>query len=193
VVPRSVEGLPEEMQVTPSTSRTAEVLGKYLHYSPSKIDHLIRGYAAGLGRNATDIIDRWLGDPRTRPEVPMAERIPVLKGLIAKEPRGYGSSSVEAFSRLWEDMDKNYRGLKTLYDRGDMDALAERVKANRRQVGFYEDAKQIRRFLSQVRKEMQAVQASDLTPHEKKAVLDRMGDAMTQVTRNFLRAYYGQK
>ena len=123
----------------------------------------------------------------------MAERIPVLKGLIAKEPRGYGSSSVEAFSRLWEDMDKNYRGLKTLYDRGDMDSLAERVKANRRQVGFYEDAKQIRRFLSQVRKEMQAVQASDLTPHEKKAVLDRMGDAMTQVTRNFLRAYYGQK
>jgi hypothetical protein len=194
VVPRSVEGLPDEMQVTPTTSKTAEKVGKYLHYSPAKIDHLVRGYTAGLGKTAVGIADRWLGDERVRPSKSMAERIPVVKGLVAKEPVGYGSASVEAFYQLWEGMEKNYRGLKTLDEQGDRAALVKRARENQSLIRFYEDAKEIRKFLTGTRRDLQEIQATnELSPDQKKEVMDRIGKAMTTVTGNFLKAYYAKR
>lgn len=194
VVPRSLEGLPPEMQSTPNTSKTAEVVGKYLKVAPVQVDHLIRGYFAGMGRTATDIADRWLGDSKVDPAKPIEQRIPVVKGLVAREPVGYGSASVEAFFKVWDGMSQNYRGLKTLDEQGRMDEAVKRARNDPRLIQYYEDAKGIRKFLTEAGQDLKAVQASqELSPEQKKELIDRIGQAMTTVTGNFLKVYYAKR
>lgn len=49
IVPRGLEGRPDEEQHTPYTSGAAKGLGKLMGWSPLRIDHAIRGIFGGLG------------------------------------------------------------------------------------------------------------------------------------------------
>jgi hypothetical protein len=60
IVPMRDQDLLPEEQYGVSTSLTARTIGKYTNYSPYKVDNLIRGYGAGLGKYATSGMDKAL-------------------------------------------------------------------------------------------------------------------------------------
>jgi GGDEF domain-containing protein len=60
IVPRQLEGKPPEKQVGRKTSGVARLIGKATGAAPLQVDHLIRGYTAGVGQQAVNGIDRLL-------------------------------------------------------------------------------------------------------------------------------------
>jgi len=103
IVSQSMQSLPTELQAGPQTSQVAQLIGKATGTSPLKIDNLVRGYGAGLGRYGTDGID-WIlvkTNLRDAPEPPerMLRELPGFRAFVGSP---YAAS---------EDLDRFYRGL----------------------------------------------------------------------------------
>lgn len=95
IVPKSLEGLPPELQFTDQNSLTAKRIGRALNVSPMKVDHAVSGLFGTLGKQATHQgVDRalsWMtGESRTARETYPGAR------FIAT-PAGTQSQAVENF------------------------------------------------------------------------------------------------
>ena len=192
VVSQAYENLPDEMQSSPTTSKTAQVLGEALGYSPIKIDHLIRGYGAGLGVEATKLVDLLIGDERVKPSKNWYEKTPVVKAMVHDAPKGFQSASVRAFYTLWDDMDKKYRGIKKLVESESPRAKGY-ARANRESLSQYAEAKAVYGALSELNKARRSIMENDrITPGKKRALLDKVENAMTDVARKFLKRRYNK-
>ena len=55
-----MEGLSPELQVKPTTSGSARLIGKAIDKSPIKVEEFIKGSAGGLGMQGLNLIDRVL-------------------------------------------------------------------------------------------------------------------------------------
>jgi hypothetical protein len=108
IVPRSKEDLKPVMQYGPQTSETIRLLSEQMNKvpyldkiaSPAKIQHLILGYTAGLGRlglEGTDQIVRELGMIDVRPEPSMKlEDVPGIRAFMQRMPSA-NTRSIEQF------------------------------------------------------------------------------------------------
>lgn len=107
IVPKSLEGMPPELQFTEQNSVTAKRIGKAIGVSPMKIDHAVGGLTGTLGRQTThhgvDRVLSWMtGEPRTARETYPGAR------FIAT-PAGTQSQAIENF---YEELDKLRREKK---------------------------------------------------------------------------------
>jgi hypothetical protein len=93
IVPPGVEGEEPWRQSAPGTGETARVVGEAVNVSPAKLEHLITGYTAGLGRQALRGTDAAVRAAReAMGKGPMRYAPPEQKGL-------YGAPVISTFFR----------------------------------------------------------------------------------------------
>jgi hypothetical protein len=105
IVSQTKEALPPAQQVNTYTSEVAKIVGQVLNYSPAKIDNLMFGYTAGLGRYAVSAMDTILKgtgivNVPTAPAMNL-EDSPVIKAFMVREPVGSQSESVNRIYDLY--------------------------------------------------------------------------------------------
>jgi len=116
VVPASREALPPEAQYTGYTSETAKKLGEIFNYPPAKIDNIFSGYFAGLGRHATDQLDKILRGTGISPDIPQPTKTladkPVIRAFVIRRPIGSASESVNRFYETLKEYTGHERMMK---------------------------------------------------------------------------------
>jgi len=126
IVPRAVEDAPVEFQYSGQTSEAAKALGKWVNYSPAKIDNIFRGYTGTLGRYVTDTIDPILKNTGVTYNIPdpslEISDMPVLRSFFARDPYGSGSVSVDKFYRELEKFEGMEKLFRVHLERGGMQA-----------------------------------------------------------------------
>ena len=187
IVPDSLEALPAFAQYTSYTSETAKSIGKWLSYSPAKIDNLISGYFAGLGRYATEIIDKATAaiggkEAPPAPPAPTAADLPIIKAFVVRDPVTASSESLNRFYIQAEEA----RAARNYYNdliQGNKKEESQKWYADHMAEialsPFYED---MRRTLATMRRlQNLARDSKTLTPEEKRTRIDELGAKMTEL------------
>ncbi|NNU85347.1 4'-phosphopantetheinyl transferase [Geobacillus sp. BMUD] len=176
IVPQRDQDLLPEDQYGVSTSLTARTLGKVLNYSPYKIDNLIRGYGAGLGRYATAGLDKVLekagAGKMPPPEAKKWSEWPIINAFTVDSTGGG-----RVMNEFYETLDRMNKEAKSAEKNGRKYAKEEQLKKLRR----------TSREISEIRSKYREVQGSyELTPEEKRKKLDEYDKKMRELARKAL-------
>jgi len=171
IVPQYLSGLAGESQVLSSTSEVAKLASEFAPFdlSPIKMDHLIRGYTGTIGSYVLALSDLALksetltGDKtKLLPARPIYDS-PLLRRFFTRE---FGAGRTEEFYDMAGYVDEVYKTYRKL--RVDRPEQAERYIAGREYLlPMYREQAEIRRGLSRLRKEEQAIRRMDISPEEK--------------------------
>jgi hypothetical protein len=170
----SQQKLPPEMRMNPNTSLVARKAGEYLGASPLKIDHLIRGYTAGLGKYGTDSAD-WLLVQNRLIDIPtppkkLPHEYPVVRAFV-KSPYA-APRQVGQFYRAQKIVTQRIEAFRALGAHSGTKAQKSLWKADKELVMFYaaevprtgksraDMLQDVRRRMSEVNKAMLNVQMS---------------------------------
>lgn len=171
VVPRRDEDLLPEDQYGNGTSLTARSIGKAINYSPYKVDNVIRGYAAGLGKYATagtDAILKATGAGNTPPEE--AKKISELPVINAFTVNYSGGKTVDDFYQRLDEMSRVEAS----------NAKNKVIDDQAKQVS--DDFQRTNREIGKLRAQMRDVQGSyEIPPKEKRARIDDLDNQITQL------------
>jgi len=174
VVPASEAGRAPEFQYGAYTSEVAKLLGKKLKLSPRRIDALIQGYTAGVGRHVIRAVDELLyltgvADRKLRPKGTIQD-IPVLGDIIATSG-AYGSASVDRFYK-----DLNRAEVLAAREQSYLERGQTPPKLSAKDQALLWDLEYMRslqRELAGVRSIMREIhESADYTPEEKRKLLD---------------------
>lgn len=187
IVPDSLEGLPAFAQYTTYTSETAKSIGKWLSYSPAKVDNLINGYFAGLGRYAVSLIDKATAlakgeEAAAEPPAATLSDLPIIKAFVVRDPV---SSSSESLNRFYIKAEtaraaKNY--YNDLLQGGKKDEAKEWYADHIGEIAlstYYENTRQNLATLRLLQN--QARDSKTLTPEQKRERIDEIGRMMTDL------------
>jgi hypothetical protein len=190
IVSQSAERLPKELQANRYTSETAKEVGKLIKQSPAKIENMIIGYTAGLGRYALDASDQLLkslgvATPPSEPEKTLSD-LPFLRAFVAREPIGSGSESVNKFYDLYAEANQTKAAVTEMAGKGLNDDAVQYMKDH--PAGFYtKGLNKVARTFSELRNRRDAIlDSKDLTPEQKKRALDALDKVMTEIARQTL-------
>ena len=167
------------------TSETAKKLGRLLGMSPIKIENMVSGYTGSMGRLTLDLLDKFQGSPSKLPTT--MENAPIVRGLIAREPIGSNSESVNKFYENYDYITKRYNTINELFKRGN----EKRAMELRKQYPEItpEANKQVlqgAKFLSEKRKEINKILDNENIPSQVKTQMIRnISIEMTQRTKLF--------
>ena len=177
VVPRRDQDLLPEDQFGVSTSLTARVIGKAANYSPYKIDNLVRGYGAGLGRYTTDGIDKVLEKTGTSSRPPAEEKknseLPVINAFTV-DSTGGGQIMEDFYKKFDEVTAKAKSGEKNNNVDGHIVFAEKRLQTASKSIG-------------KLRKAYRDIQGSfKLTPKQKREQMDKLDLQMNNIAKNTL-------
>jgi hypothetical protein len=176
VVPYRDQDLLPADQYGVSTSLTARTLGKALDYSPYKIDNLIRGYGAGLGRYATSGLDQLLerlGAGKMPPqEAKKWSELPVINAFTVNTTGGG-----KVMNEFYDTLDKMNREAKS----------AMKNEQPYEKEGQLKILRSASRQISEIREQYRKVQESyEMSPEEKRKKLDEYDRKMRELARKAL-------
>jgi hypothetical protein len=176
IVPRRDQDLLPQDQYGVSTSLTARTVGNLTKTSPYKVDNMIRGYGAGLGKYATAGLDKIL-EKAGAGELPPQEakkwsELPVVNAFTVDSTGG---------GQVMNDF----------YDT--LDRLRKENNSAKRNEAEYERSEEYKYLnkasseISKLRNEYRQIQGSyDLSPKEKRNQLDELDSQMNQLAREAL-------
>lgn len=153
----------------------------------TKIENLIYGYTAGLGKYAiaaSDKLLKGLGIVSPPPEpAKTAADIPFIRAFVAREPIGSGSESVNKFYEYYEEANQTKAAVTEMAEKGMEQEAVEYLKKH--PSGFYtKGLNKVVRTFSELRKKRDAIfESRDLTPEQKKAALDALDKVMTETAK----------
>jgi hypothetical protein len=177
------------------TSETMKRLGGATGISPAKLEHLYTGYTAGLGRIPLSATDKFLFNPPTRPSE--VSNVPLLRGMITREPTGFGSKSVTDFYDLKDKVNKAFATFKVL-DEGKKKAFIQNHQNEFRQfTELDKNGNEVKVSLntlinrkaddlSDLRKTREKILNSSLPIDEKKKRFESIDQRVLDLTRNFM-------
>lgn len=183
IVSPSLENLPNADQYTNTTSETSKLIGEAINYSPAKIDNLLYGYFAGLGRHTVDAADAILKgtgivNSVTEPAKTKAD-IPVLKAFVVRDPAGSSSNSVNDFYENRTEATKFYNKYKNLLEEGRADEAREYL-VDHPEIKLYKPYNQISSQISDLRQlSNQVYESETLTAEEKRVKIDELNRLIT--------------
>jgi hypothetical protein len=154
IVSQSMQALPTELQAGPQTSQVAQMIGKATGASPLKIDNLVRGYGAGLGRYTTDSIDWFLVKTNLRdlPEPPakMLRERPLLRAFVGS-PYSAGAE-LERFYRGVDLAEKRLRAFSYFGKEISSDDEKRWWEKNRNEIVYYDQKRGERSIMTELRR-----------------------------------------
>lgn len=160
IVPQHEQNWSPDQQFGPYTSEAARFVGRQLNVSPRKVDNLIQGYTASMGKMVSSGIDYAAGKYENLPE----QQIENLPGLRSVMSRPFQSS------QSVQDFYEEYREQKELHSKMEQTGVVPKDYDPQR----YAHLKSIDKDMSQIRKREKQVMNSNMTPREKRDQLDKL-------------------
>jgi len=198
IVSRGKEDLFPELQYGPYTSETAKAIGKKVGVSPSKLEHIITGYGAGLARHGLKISDWMLGEMGAIDKKPKSPKeladYPLVGAFVARDPEGFNSDSVNKFYEVSDKVQKYNRNIGEFKRRGMREEAISAKKEHKAEQlaidkGLSSKLTKARAQLSTLRKRQEKILESNLSVEEKKARLDRIDAKVMEVVVPLLAKY----
>lgn len=190
--PRGEQDLSPQFRYGTWTSEIAKTLsGNIGGISPRKIDNMVSGYFGGLGKYATQSIDFITNSAGWTDGIPRPSQgwqgLPVIKGLLSREPIGSASESVNRFYAGKERATNANKDIKYFEDLKDQ-ATADAIRAQRPEWELMKHYNKIGDVIGDIRKEITGIERSrDINPGEKKDKITALNRLMTQVAQDALR------
>lgn len=177
IVPRRDQDVLPEEQYGVSTSLTARTIGKYTNYSPYKIDNLIRGYGAGLGRYATAGTDKLLEATGIGKMPPQEKKkwseLPVLNAFTVDDSGG---------GKVVDDFYETLEKLRIEYN-----TARKREEPYEREKD-YKYLNKVSREMSELNKQYREVLGSyDMTPMQKRTKLNQLDEMRKALAKEALK------
>lgn len=190
IVNRGKENLPPEQQFGPYTTEVSKLLGEALHYSPAKIDNLVAGYGGGIGKYASEGLDKILLGTGIVVEPPKPakkfEELPVIKAFLIREPIGTGSESVNQVYNKYATTNAELTYVKQLVKDNKTDEALEYVKKHPDSIDAITLTAVVDTF-STMNKAVDLIRQSDkMTPQEKTDRIDQIGRLQTELAQKAL-------
>ena len=197
IVPKGQEDLEPALQAKAQTTAIAKKIGEAIHYSPAKIDNLIRGYTGGLGilgaemssslMDTLGIVDLPEGPARTLAD------IPGIRGFTVRFP----SSQAESIDTFWEKYADSQEKVKSWkrYLAENRAPEAERYYQNNRDL--IERSRAFARGAESMRAYSKAIaniwKSNELSPQQKRDAIDQLYVENIDLARGMLKALYPQR
>ncbi|MCK4827251.1 hypothetical protein KA005_66590, partial [bacterium] len=193
--PKSVQGLPEEMQYTPYTSETAKAIGKVIGKSPTVLENYLFAYTGGLGRDVLFMVDNILSKkgfiPMPEAELPKGlVDYPWTRGFVTREPIGTGSYPMQRFYEEFDEAKKQMNKMRVLTQRG---KLTIEVFNQSESLAKYEALEDVKKEIDIIRRAREELLWSKVDPIVKKEQLDQLDATMTLIAAWTLKALNKRK
>jgi hypothetical protein len=184
VVPRRDQDLLPEDQYGVTTSLTARTVGKLTGTSPYKVDNLIRGYGAGLGKYATSGMDNLLEGLNVGTLPPQEQKkwseLPVVNAFTV-DSTGGGQVMTDFYDTI-DKLTKERNSVKR-----NQEGYQEGDEVDYPRVDDYKHLTKVSREISDLRNEYRSIQGSyDLSPEQKRRYLDELDRQMNTLAREAL-------
>jgi hypothetical protein len=182
IVGMGMEGKEPEYQVGPSTTKTAEMIGKSLGLSPLKIDQLISGYTGTMGSYLMLTIDSVLDSQSNSPNASKRfEQLPVIKRFAA-DPEARGN--ITQYYELKKAVDAAVETQNYLLKAGKPEEYADFVEKNAGLLAVKSYVSNMEKSMKQLRDMRKVVQGAEMTADEKRDTITAIGQAENNMTQN---------
>lgn len=181
ITPMGTETFGTQNQYNEYTSRTAVALGqtklaKFLKISPAKIEHIIKGYGAGVAQQILDFTDSIID--KASDDIILPEKAPSEKFILR---------------RFVVDENKNSQSVSDVYDlydklnTKDKDSSLGGEPLTAEEAKLFENLKQAKETFSIISKELKEVQSTlNMTSSEKRKRIDELKALRTDTARYYL-------
>ena len=166
-----------------STPHTLRAAGRAANLSPVMMENLVRGYTGTMGMSllaGIDAIGRAAGAFPSEPTGPFGS-LPIFSeamrdqfGSMYREGPDRSSRWVGDFYEMARDINQTYRHVKSLREAGDVAAAAREYDASRGEMDSRKFVNRKARALSGINREIRSIEASDLSPLDKRRELNRL-------------------
>jgi len=198
IVGPGIQGLPPELQKTPWTSETMQVIGKQLDISPKRLETAVRSYFATFGMfllGISDVFVHHLAGFQSSPALRVDE-YPLIGRFIRSMPAAHTKYQTYYYDALHE-VDEAVRGVAEYRATGGkaaakayFETLPQRVqKLYRGRRSVYA----IRDKMSFLNRRIRRIMKSRLTSEKKRAKLNAIQEEKNRLTYLFYRQRHTSK
>ena len=186
IIPTYLLNIDPEEQYTDKTSEFAKSVGELtsaVGLSPLEIEHVITSAGAGVMRDFLTTFDAVVKN-----NAPAKEKgeIPVARGIIAREPIGYNSKSVQDFMDQFEELSKKYNTFKKI-EREDPESADEYAEEHEKELDLYEELKASNKEIREISREINSIaRDEDMSPKEKQKEIRELKKEMTSTAKEAL-------
>lgn len=164
--------LPDELQYNDYTSELSKMIGNNPLYklSPMKIDNLVRGYTGTMGAFIWSAPDALIGNAKNLPEKKLYERYPFRDFTVTDANQ---SRPMNNFYDILDKANKQHAGYGV---KGKPEAAVKGIRS----AGS---------AISKIRKDVDKITHSNLTPERKRELIDKRKEKMNQIARKATERY----
>ena len=169
--------LPQD-QFRANTSELSKTVGKAAGISPIKIDEFIKGYTGGMGLAFVQAIS--MGVPKGDTPEAATKRLselPVVGGAF--QPNDAGNIANRVYDRM-KDVEKVQNSFNAALERGDRSGALELLSKRGNELALAETANYYTTTMAEITQYERAIRASNLSPDEKRAQLDKLRQTKTR-------------
>ena len=179
--PKSVQGLPQEMQYTPYTSETAKAIGGLVGKSPTVLENYLFSYTGGLGKDVLFVVENILSKKGfiSTPEAELPKGLadfPWTRGFFGREPIGTGSYPMQRFYEEYDKAKEQMNKIRVLTQRGKL-SIEDLNKSE--ELAKYEVLDNMLKEINTLRRTRDALLWSKIDPVLKKEQLDKIDATIT--------------
>lgn len=182
IIGKGLEDVAPQYQISPGTSRVAEMIGQSLGMSPIKLDHLLKGYTGSLGMYASDLFDMVFDMNSDAPKASKRfEQMPIIK-RFAVDPEARGT--VTAYYELKDSVDEVVRTSNLLERSMNYKDYGQYMTENIRMLATKDYINALERNMKEFREMKLAIRTSGMSAEAKRDALTSIGRMESQLTQN---------
>jgi hypothetical protein len=182
IIGKGLENVADKYQIGPSTSRTAQLIGDSLGFSPMKVDHLIKGYTGTIGTYASDLFDMVYDMGADSPKASKRfEQMPIIK-RFAVDPEARGT--VTAYYKLKDQVDQAVRTANLLERSNNFEEGTKYTLDNLRLLATDDYVKDIEKSMKDYREMKQQIMSAPYSADTKRDLLKSIGQMESLTTAN---------
>ena len=173
IVPYYMEqGMEAGYQSRYSTNEFLRLIGETFNISPLKLEHLMRGYTGTMGTYVLSTVDAVTRQFTDRDVImPRIDSAPLLRRFFQTE---LGGGYQQQFYELRAESDKYIQTLNSLKREGRLEEAQAFLLNNQGLARTRPQILALERYMSHWRKQRDRVLNSDLTPANKKMIIEQM-------------------
>jgi len=167
-----------------STNRAAVEIGRFFDISPTKLEHVMKGYTGTIGSYVLDAVDSIMRMPALTgdtdiqmPNRPVTE-YPVIKRFFAKNNN---SGQKEDFYELHSEIRKITTTLNSLKRDGKIKDYERYLQGREILAGMKGSVNAVAKQLSTIRNQKDLIRSSDLSSDKKRELIDELTNDEKQV------------
>ena len=184
IVPMYLTKVLPEDQYTDRTSELLKQVGQKTGLSPIKMEYLSNTLLGGISKDMLALYD--MGVKKDAPKKESGD-IPVLRGLIARDPTGWNSKSVQEFSDMFAKLSEVKASMNLNMKRGS-DQAEEFMRKHEKEIELYEAAAPYSETIKALSKELnETVSDENLSPEAKTERMKSLRKEMTDTAREALK------